>query len=152
MHLFEFLRGERVDTTHWSIVLSAKDGNSEERRISVEVLCETYWPPLYAYVRSRGYDSEEAKDLTQEYFTMFIGEQFLSNVSKEKGKFRNFLLASLKNFLANDWHKNNAQKRGGGVSVISIDIEDAESKLGDMTTAGRSPENVYRRSWALALL
>ena len=141
-----------MDTTHWSIVLSAKDGNSEERRISVEVLCETYWPPLYAYVRSRGYDSEEAKDLTQEYFTMFIGEQFLSNVSKEKGKFRNFLLASLKNFLANDWHKNNAQKRGGGVSVISIDIEDAESKLGDMTTAGRSPENVYRRSWALALL
>jgi RNA polymerase sigma-70 factor (ECF subfamily) len=133
-------------------VLSAKDGNSDERRRSIETLCETYWPPLYAYVRSRGYDSEEAKDLTQEYFAMFIGEQFLTNVSKEKGRFRNFLLASLKNFLANEWHKNNAQKRGGGVGLISIDTEDAESKLGDFSTSGQSPENIYRRSWALALL
>ena len=145
-------RREAVQTTNWSVIAAARDGDSDERRRSLSEMCETYWAPLYVYVRSRGYDTEEAKDLTQEFFALVIQERFLKNVAEEKGRFRNFLLASLNNFLANEWHKKSAKRRGGGVSVVSIDTADAESRLADLAASGRSPEDVYRRRWALDLL
>lgn len=141
-----------MDSTNWSVVVAAKEGDSSERRQALGNMYEIYWGPLYAYVRTRGYDAEEAKDLTQEFFTVVIQERFLKNVGIEKGRFRNFLLASLNNFLANDWHKKNAQRRGGGASLISIDIASEENRLADETSSGRSPEEVYQRRWALDLL
>lgn len=141
-----------MQTTHWTIVLQARDGDSHVRQASLAALCETYWQPLYAYVRRRGYRPEDAQDLVQEFFAKFLERNFLKNVSRDKGRFRNFLLASLNHFLANEWNKKTAKKRGGGLMFFSLDVPEAERKLPDLAAPQCSPEDIYRREWALALL
>ena len=103
--------------TRWTLVLAAAGGNVSPRAAeAMAELCRIYWYPLYAYVRRRGHDTHEAEDLTQEFFLRLLAKNYLAGVDREKGKFRAFLLASLKHFLANEWDRSQAQKRGGGRS------------------------------------
>ncbi len=131
--------------TRWTVVLTAGRGQSR----ALEDLCRTYWYPLYAYVRRRGYLAHEAEDLTQEFFARLLAKNYLADVEREKGKFRSFLLASLKHFLANEWDKARAQKRGGRFTFISAD---AETKYRAEPADELSPDKLLDRQWALALL
>src|SRR5262245_49952618 len=107
--------------THWTLVLTAGRANSEQADKALEVLCHKYWYPLYAFVRRRGYEAHDAQDLTQEFFARLLSKNYLRSVDRTKGKFRSFLLGSLEHFLANDWRRAHAQKRGGLHNFISWD-------------------------------
>jgi RNA polymerase sigma-70 factor (ECF subfamily) len=115
-------------------------------------LCEDYWFPLYAFVRRSGYDAADAEDLTQEFFARLLEKQYLAAADRHRGKFRCFLLASLKHFLANEWHRAHAQKRGGRQGVISINFQAAEDRYRLQAADTLTPERLYERRWALALL
>lgn len=113
-------------TTHWSVVLSAGQPQSPQAAQALETLCRTYWYPLYAYVRRRGYGPEDAQDLTQAFFADLLGRDFLRNVAQEKGRFRSFLLACLNHFLSDQRDRAQAAKRGQGQPPISLDADLAE--------------------------
>ena len=119
---------------------------------ALEELCRTYWFPLYAYVRRRGYSKEDAEDLTQSFFARFLEKNYLAGLSAERGRFRAFLLVSLKHFLINEWDKSQRQKRGGGVTPLSLDWQTADTQFQVATTSEPSPEKAFDREWALALL
>jgi len=144
--------GDIFATTHWTVVLAAGRRHTPQADAALEVLCRTYWFPLYAYVRRRGHTKEDAEDLTQAFFARLLGKNFLAGLDSEKGKFRAFLLASLKNFLANEWDKTQSQKRGGGETPLSLDWQTADTKFQVAATAGPSPDQAFDREWALALL
>jgi RNA polymerase sigma-70 factor (ECF subfamily) len=128
-------------------------GNStEEARGALERLCRTYWYPLYVFVRRRGYDAHAAQDLTQGFFLRLIADESLSTVRPEKGRFRTFLLASMKHFLANDWRDSQRQKRGGGVEHIAWDAFDPEERYQHEPRDVRDPEVAFDRQWAHALV
>src|SRR3972149_4721413 len=115
--------------TRWTLVLSAARGSQTPRAAeAMAELCRIYWYPLYAFVRRQGYDAHAAEDLTQEFFARLLATQFLADVDPQKGKFRSFLLASLKHFLANEYDRAQAQKRGGRQTVIPLDALDAETR------------------------
>jgi len=114
-------------------------------------LCRTYWYPLYAYVRRRGYGPEDAQDLTQEFFLRLLRKDYLAQVDPGKGKFRSFLLAAITHFLANEWDRTNAVKRGGRVTFLALDHDSAEQRLAEISLE-RSPEQIFERCWALAFL
>ena len=135
----------RFTATRWSVVLTAGRGQS----CALEELCRLYWYPLYAYVRRRGYEAHEAEDLTQEFFARLLAKNYLADVNREKGKFRSFLLASLKHFLANEWDKARAKKRGGGQTLVSLD---AETRYRAEPADELSADKLLDRQWALALL
>jgi RNA polymerase sigma factor (sigma-70 family) len=138
-------------TTRWSIVLRA--GNStEEARGALERLCRTYWYPLYVFVRRRGHDAHAAQDLTQGFFLRLIADDSLSSVRPEKGRFRTFLLASMKHFLANDWRDSQRLKRGGGIDLIAWDAFDPEERYQHEPSDSRDPEVAFDRQWAHALV
>ena len=115
-------------------------------------LCRVYWYPLYAYIRRRGHDTHESEDLTQEFFLRLLDKKYLAQVDRQKGKFRAFLLASLKHFLANDWDRSKTQKRGGGLTVIAFDGLDAESRYRQEPAHNLTPEKLFERQWALTVL
>jgi len=139
--------------THWTVVLAAARGqDSSHAADAMAELCRTYWYPLYAYLRRRGYDTHEAEDLTQEFFARLLEPRFLDNVDRRKGKFRAFLLASLKNFLANQRDRSRAAKRGGGRVVIPLDALAAESRYGLEPTDRWTPERLFERQWAIRVL
>jgi DNA-directed RNA polymerase specialized sigma24 family protein len=115
-------------TTHWSVVLSAGASNSPEANMALEILCRAYWYPLYAYVRRKGYDAPDAQDLTQEFFARLLARNYLNVADRNRGKFRSFLVGSLEHFLAREWTRAHAQKRGGGQSLFSLDETDAENR------------------------
>ena len=138
-------------TTHWSVVLSARK-NSPQTAAALEALCRTYWPPLYTYIRRRGHDVHDAQDLTQAFLAHLLAKDFLDDVSRDKGKFRSFLLASLNNFLLNEHERANAQKRGGGLAFVPLDANDAEEWLSAEAAATETPEDIFDRRWALTLL
>jgi len=139
--------------THWSIVLSAAGRNEPERtRAALEKLCRAYWPPLYAYARRCGESPHDAQDLTQEFFARLLEKNYLDAADPAKGRFRSFLLAAFKHFLANEWDKARAQKRGGGKIVIPIDVQTAETQCGFEPAHELTAESIYERQWALALL
>ena len=138
-------------TTHWSVVLTAGHSDTPRARAALETLCQTYWRPLYAYVRRRGYSLEDAQDLTQEFFARLLEHNRVGSVSPEKGRFRSFLLASMNHFLADEWDKARAQKRGGG-KVTFLDLRDAETKLGEQAPETLTPEKAFERRWAITLL
>ena len=135
-------------TTHWSVVLKA-GSDSPAAQDALAVLCRTYWQPLYAYARRRGHSPADAQDLTQEFFVSFMRRNAFGAASPGKGKFRSFLLASMSHFLADEWDKSRAQKRGGG-QIIILDSDAAENALQSMETL--SPEELYDKQWALTLL
>lgn len=143
---------ERFRTTHWSLVAAAQDGTSAEARQALAELCETYWYPLYAFIRRSGHVSEEARDLTQEFFARLLEKDYLADVDREKGKFRSFLLAACKHFLANERDRALAHKRGGGCTIQSFDSRDAESRFGQEPAHSVTPERLFERRWALQLL
>jgi len=139
-------------TTHWSVVLSAGRDSPAAARAALSALCEAYWYPLYAYVRRRGSSSDDAHDLTQAFFAQILEKGSLSAADPAKGKFRAFLLASMKNFLANDRDRVRAAKRGGGRRIFSIDGAAAERRYVAEPADPETPEKLFERRWALALL
>ena len=144
--------GDKVATTQWSQVLAARDGTDSEARRALETLCQTYWQPLYAYIRHQGSDPEEARDLTQAYFTEFLEKGYLEDVDPEKGRFRSFLLASLRHFLSRERDAARTLKRGGGVATLSLDVEAAEGRYTMQPVEEMTPEDVYEHRWALTVL
>ncbi len=139
-------------TTQWSVVLSAQDGKSPQSQQALATLCETYWFPLYAYVRRSGHSSHDAQDLTQEFFAEFLGKDFLKDVDHRRGKFRSFLLAALKHFLSHQRERARAGRRGGGRVPFSLDFEDAENRYRLEPEDPITPERLYQQRWALTLL
>jgi len=144
--------GERFNTTHWSVVLAAGDHDSARSTQALEWLCRAYWYPLYVYVRRQGHAFAEAQDLTQEFFARFLALNYVRLADRERGRFRTFLLSSLKHFLINEWNKANREKRGGGRVVFSLDAEETETRFLAEPADGRLPDKAYDRRWALVLL
>jgi RNA polymerase sigma-70 factor (ECF subfamily) len=139
-------------TTHWSTVLAAGDTASAESKQALERLCRAYWYPLYAYVRRKGYSVSDAADLIQEFFIRLLSRGFLTVADRNRGKFRSFLLGSLEHFLAREWTKARAQKRGGGQAILSIDGTDAEHRYLAEPAHELTAERIFDRRWAIALL
>jgi len=131
--------------TLWTLVLKAKDHSQE----ALEELIRSYWKPVYVYIRRWGYPSEEAKDLTQGFFADLLERDFLKGVSREKGRFRTFLLTVLKRYLINESERKRAQKRGGGKAMLSLDFTRAERDFTIMPTSDETPERSFNRQWAL---
>lgn len=146
------MNGDRFETTCWSVVLAAGDRRSTVSHKALSTLCQDYWQPLYFFVRRKGYWREEAEDLTQEFFTQFLERGSVGGADREKGRFRTYLLASLNHFLANEWEKRRALKRGGGKLAISFDFEAAEERQGGALTDSLTPEKIFERQWVQSLL
>lgn len=139
-------------TTQWSLVLRAARPDDSTARTALETLCGRYWFPLYAFARRRVPDISDAQDLTQEFFLRLLEKNSLAAAAPDRGRFRSFLLSSLKNFLANEWDRANAQKRGGGRERLSLDWESGESRLSLEPAHSDTPEREFERQWALTLL
>jgi len=144
--------GDIFATTHWTVVVAAGRERSPQATRALEELCRTYWFPLYAYVRRRAYSKEDAEDLTQAFFARLLEQNPFAALHSDKGKFRAFLLASLKHFLANEWDKSQAQKRGGGHARLSLDWETADTHFQVAATNAPTPDQAFDREWAVALL
>jgi RNA polymerase sigma-70 factor (ECF subfamily) len=144
--------GDIFATTHWTVVLAAGRRHTPQSDGALEELCRTYWFPLYAYVRRRGHTKEDAEDLTQAFFARFLAKNYLEGLSAERGRFRAFLLASLKHFLTNEWKKSQRLKRGGGEAPLSLDWQTADTKFQVAAVNEPSPDKAFDREWALALL
>ena len=145
-------RPREFRTTHWSLVARAGDGPTEVSVNALETLCRAYWYPLYAYVRRRGFNSEDARDLTQAFFATLLAKKMVAHADRARGKFRTFLLGSLNNFLANEWDKARALKRGGGHALASLDEKDAEDRYLHEPADTLTPEKLFDRRWAETLL
>lgn len=144
--------GDRFAVTRWSIVLRASRPGTPEAAEALEILCRTYWYPIYGYIRSRGHTPDDAQDLVQEFFARFLEKNWLAGIEAETGKFRCFLLTVVKRFLLNDFDYRHAQKRGGGRSVLSLDEELAEGRYRAEPATDETPERIFDRRWALAVL
>jgi len=142
----------RFSTTHWSVVLAAGASASAGSREALERLCKTYWYPLYTYLRRRGCDMHQAEDCTQGFFAALLQRHALERASPEQGKFRSFLLSSLNHFLADQGDHAAAQKRGGGKKIVSLDVEDAETRYRLEPAHDLTPEKLFEKSWALTVL
>jgi RNA polymerase sigma-70 factor (ECF subfamily) len=139
-------------TTLWSVVLRAGGDESATARAALAELCETYWYPLYSFVRRRGYGPDDAEDLTQSFFASLLENAVLKRADRDRGRFRTYLLAALKNFLANEWDKQRAAKRGGRHVITSLDQASAESRFRLEPSYEAAPERHFERQWALAML
>jgi RNA polymerase sigma factor (sigma-70 family) len=144
--------GEWFQATHWSNVMAAGQGESQRRNEALETLCRTYWEPLYAFVRRMGREAPEAQDITQSFFEHLLSGSRLQQVSPDKGKFRSFLLASLKNFLADQHDRAIAAKRGSGQAAVPLDTELAESHRAQDPGPDSTAEHIFDRRWALVIL
>jgi len=139
-------------TTHWSVVLSAGDTDTTRARVALEELCQTYWYPLYAHVRRRGRSPEDAKDLTQAFFLRLLEQHSFARADPNLGRFRSFILGALDHFLISEWKRANAEKRGGGREIVSLDWAAAEQRF-DLEPAGAAtPDKAFDKQWATALL
>ena len=147
-------RGERsrFHTTRWSNVLAAANKAHPKYQRALDELCRAYWYPLYAYARRRGYDPEDACDLVQGYFAMLLEKSRLRVANPDRGRFRSFLLTSLKNYITNEWGRGQAQKRGGGREPIPLDTDTAEGRYQREPADHRTPDRVYYRRWAMTIL
>ncbi len=138
-------------TTRWSVVLSAR-GDTTGAPLALARLCTTYWYPLYAFVRRQGHGPHDAQDLTQEFFARLLEKGWLDGVDRERGRFRSFLLASMKHFLANEWDRAHALKRGGGTTLLRLDDETAEARYRKEPADHTTAEQLFDRRWALTIL
>src|SRR5690348_2508417 len=139
-------------TTHWSVVLLAGQRELPQAAEALENLCRAYWYPLYVFVRRRGYSPEDAQDLTQDFFARLLEKNYLTKADPERGKFRTFLLGSMKNFVVNDWKRAGRLKRGGGLEFLSIDTKVAEDRYAAEAPDDFNPEDEYETRWALTIL
>lgn len=144
--------GSEFYTTHWSVVLQAGLETSPDSRQALERLCKIYWYPLYAYVRRQGHSVEDAQDLTQDFFARLLERKYLQLADRNRGRFRTFLLTSLKHFLINEWNKVNCDKRGGGQKTLLLDEAAAESRFATEPVMEQPPDALYDRGWAAILL
>jgi RNA polymerase sigma factor (sigma-70 family) len=149
----EHPRRGRFATTRWSVVLAAgSDLTSTGARQALTTLCETYWYPLYAFLRSRGHRAEDAEDLTQAFFARVLEKHAFQQADPARGRFRSFLLASLMNFVSNERDKGIARKRGGGVAIVSLELQTAEGRFLLEPSTDETPERSFDRRWAMTLL
>jgi RNA polymerase sigma-70 factor (ECF subfamily) len=139
-------------TTRWSVVLAAGAGDPSQARAALATLCQRYWYPLYAFVRRQGHSADDSQDLTQEFFARLIEKDWLGQVAPERGRFRSWLLASVRHFLANEWNRLHTQKRGGGAALFSLDETDAEGRYLHEPPGVSDPEQLFDRRWAMTLL
>jgi RNA polymerase sigma factor (sigma-70 family) len=143
---------EYFATTRWTVVIAAGRRSTPDAEQALEELCRTYWYPLYAYVRRHGHTREDAEDLTQEFFARLLERNYLEGLDSQKGKFRAFLLAALKHFLANEWDRATRKKRGGTAKMLSLDWQHADTRYQIEPSDELSPDKLYDRMWAVALL
>jgi RNA polymerase sigma factor (sigma-70 family) len=143
--------GAQFAPTSWTDVMAAQRGGSREAEAALEKLCQTYWYPLYSYLRRKGSDPHKAQDLTQEFFFRLLKENYLGAVDRRKGKFRSFLLAALNHFVSNQRDYERAAKRGGGQALISLDDTDAENRFKLEPVSDLSPEKIFEKNWFLTL-
>ena len=148
----ETSKGKWFASTHWSVVLAAKEGDAETANAALEQLCRTYWPPLYAFIRRQGYGEDEAKDLTQEFFLRLISRGFIQRLRHQQGRFRSFLLTLLKYFLLEHRGRAGAQKRGGGKTILSLEEMREEDSYLHEPVDHLSPDHVFERRWAQTIL
>ncbi len=150
----ERVDGQVFNTTQWSVVLAAGETAAPNGREALEQLCRAYWPPVYAFVRRQGRNPDDARDLTQEFFAQFLEKKCVKSADPDRGRFRSFLIASLKNFLVNEWRAAQAEKRGGGQIFISLDEQrDVETRLvAEPADPATTPDRAFERRWALTLL
>jgi RNA polymerase sigma-70 factor (ECF subfamily) len=139
-------------TTHWSVVLLAGQEASPDAASALERLCRTYWFPLYAYARRQGYAPPDGEDLTQQFFAGFLEKKYFGLADPDRGRFRSFMLACFKHFLANEYHRGRAAKRGGGARVISWDAADTEERYRLEPSSETTPDRLFDRTWVLTLL
>ncbi len=142
----------RFDSTQWSLVIQSQHVSSVEGRVALAELCQRYWFPLFAYVRSLGHDLHQAEDLTQGFFERLIEKNYVGDADPARGKFRTFLLTSLTHFLANEHDKRTALKRGGVREQLSLDLEDAERRYAIEPSTSDSPATRFEEQWARWLL
>lgn len=143
------LSHQRFKSTDWSVVNHLGGAGAE---LAMASLCEQYWYPLYAYARSRVGNVHQAQDLTQGFFAHALARNSLRQAAPDRGRFRTFLLTAMKNFMANEYHKQNAQKRGGGRQLLSLDFDDGDRHFDQAAIDNLSPERIFERSWTLTLL
>ncbi len=139
-------------TTHWSVVLAAGPRDTPQSVVAREELCRAYWYPLYAYVRRRGYSLEDAQDLTQEFFARFLAGDSMYRADRRRGRFRSYLLGAFNHFLSDKWDKSHRLKRGGQCCQVPLDAASGEARYALEPADERSPDWLFERRWALALL
>jgi RNA polymerase sigma-70 factor (ECF subfamily) len=139
-------------TTRWSVIAAAKGPRTPDVRAALDTLCRAYWYPLYAWVRRRGLSPEDARDATQGFFAALLSRDDLAGLQPEAGRFRAWLLACMKHFLANLWEANRAQKRGGGLEPLALDDADAERRYLEEPSTAAGPDALYERRWALTVM
>ena len=144
--------GERFPATRWTLVLAAGNQGQPGAITALSSLCQAYWYPIYAYVRRHGHDFEAARELTQEFFARLLEGRYIDRADPDKGRFRAFLLSSVKFFLSDERDRANALKRGAGVTLLPLEISSAEALYQSEPAHGETPERIYERRWALALL
>jgi RNA polymerase sigma-70 factor (ECF subfamily) len=142
----------RFVTTHWSVVLAASRTDTTRADQALTRLCQTYWFPLYAYARRRGFSPQDAQDLTQAFFAHLLANHGFASADPNRGRFRSFMLGCMNHFLANEWERQRAQKRGGGQGVLSLDLAQAEAQFGLEPVDNSSPDKLFDKNWALTLL
>jgi RNA polymerase sigma-70 factor (ECF subfamily) len=146
------LGGVAFPTTHWSVVLATTHADSERAQAALARLYQAYWYPLYSFVRARGYPPHEAQDLAQDFFCSLLKRNSLQSVTKEKGRFRSYLMGAAKHFLANEWNKMRREKRGGAHTFVALDDALAESRFLKEPAHAETPETIYEKTWATVLL
>jgi len=151
-HTMHTLSGpSQFPTTRWSLVVAAGDPERQEARSALVSLCENYWYPLYAYLRRRGYPADQAQDLTQDFFVRVVEGRYLDRADPEKGRFRSFLLTSLKFFVADQEDRQRAHKRGGG-ALVPLEFSSGEERYQREPAHDETPERIFERRWALSVL
>ena len=145
-------KGGQFITTHWSAVLLSAQSQAPGSDKAREEFCQLYWYPLYAFIRRRGYNPDDARDLTQGFFLFILGRKALQRATPEKGKFRSFLLGSLKNYLSNEYQRANAIKRGGKIDFVPVDFSDGEDRYSREPADSLTPEKIFEANWAMTLL
>jgi len=140
------------DKTQWSQVIRAADATCEDSSYALQNLCQNYWYPLYAFVRRSGHSPQDAEDLTQAFFARLLDKNYLASADQEKGRFRTFLIVALKRFLANEFEKKHAIKRGGFSTFVEIDQEDAETRYGGELAHHHQPDALLEKQWAMTLI
>lgn len=143
---------QRFATTRWSIVQAAGDASTQTARVALEELCETYWPPVYAFLRRRGLSATDAEDMTQAFFVHLLDSEFVKTADADRGRFRSFLLKSVSHFVSDADRSEKAQKRGGNIKLRPLDFSTGEQQyLAEPVDSG-TPEQLFERRWAMTLL
>jgi len=142
----------QFQSTSWSLVVAAAGHPTEAAEIALAKLCRLYWYPVYAFTRRRGHSEDDARDLTQEFFCRVIQHHYLRDADPSRGRFRSFLLTAARHFMANEWRRERAVKRGGGAGMLSFEIETAERRYSLELADREDPERLYQRRWAISTI